>query len=97
MAIRQNLSLLSSEFFADCQIQAFGDMRLCPRSPLTNLLVMGAAIAYFGRDGSELLPLLHGDRVVVDTGLASVKESNNNPFEIERLIDRGLEVFTRQD
>ena len=56
-----------------------------------------AAIAYFGKNGSELFPLRRGDRLVVDMSLASVKAGNTNPFEIEKLLARGVDVFTRRD
>lgn len=56
-----------------------------------------AAIAYFGHDGAKLLPLKRGDRLVVDMSLATVKAGGTNPYEIEKLIARGVKVFTRRN
>ncbi len=56
-----------------------------------------AAIAYFGHDGAKLLPLKRGDRLVVDMSLATVKAGSTNPYEIEKLIARGVTVFTRRN
>ena len=54
-----------------------------------------AAIAYFGQDGAKLFPLKNGDRLVVDMSSATVKAGSTNPYEIEKLIKRGVAVFTR--
>jgi hypothetical protein len=54
-----------------------------------------AAIAYFGRGGAKLVPLRHGHRLVVDMSPATVKVGSTDPFEIEKLIRRGVVVFTR--
>lgn len=54
-----------------------------------------AAIAYFGQDGAKLLPLKRGDCLVVDMSPATVKTGSTNPYEIEKLIKRGVKVFTR--
>jgi hypothetical protein len=56
-----------------------------------------AAIAYFGYDGANLLPLKRGDRLVVDMSPATVKAGSTNPHEIEKLMARGVEVFTRRN
>ncbi len=56
-----------------------------------------AAFAYFGHDGAKLFPLKRGDRLVIDMSLATVKVGGTNPFEIEKLIKRGIQVFTRSN
>lgn len=56
-----------------------------------------AAFAYFGQDGAKLLPLKNGDCLVVDMSPATVKAGTTNPHEIEKLIKRGIRVFTRQN
>ncbi len=56
-----------------------------------------AAIAYLGKDGARLLPLKKGDRIVVDMNPATVKAGGTDPNEIERLIKRGVLVFTRRN
>jgi len=56
-----------------------------------------AAIAYLGTNGAKLLPLRRGHRLVVDMSLASVKAGNTNPYEVEKLIRRGVKAFTRRD
>jgi len=55
------------------------------------------AVAYLGTDGSTLLPLKKGDRLVVDMSIATVKSGITNPHEIEKLIKRGVQVFTRSN
>jgi hypothetical protein len=54
-----------------------------------------AAIAYFGQDGAKLFPLKRGDCLVVDMSLATVKAGSTNPYEIEKLAKRGVNVYTR--
>jgi len=54
-------------------------------------------VAYLGTDGSKLIPLKKGDRLVVDMSIATVKSGGTNPHEIERLIKRGVQVFTRRN
>jgi phosphatidylserine/phosphatidylglycerophosphate/cardiolipin synthase-like enzyme len=55
------------------------------------------AVAYLGSDGAKLLPLKKGDRLVVDMSPATVKSGTTNPFEIEKLIKRGVKVFARRN
>lgn len=55
------------------------------------------AVAYLGNDGSKLLPLKKGDRLILDMSLATVKAGTTNPFEVEKLIKRGVKVFTRRN
>lgn len=54
-------------------------------------------VAYLGTDGSKLLPLKKGDRLVVDMSIATVKAGATNPHEVEKLIKRGVQVFTRRN
>lgn len=54
-------------------------------------------VAYLGTDGSKFLPLKKGDRLVVDMSIATVKAGATNPHEIQKLIKRGVQVFTRRN
>lgn len=54
-----------------------------------------AAIAYCGQDGAKLFPLKRGDCLVVDMSLTTVKAGSTSPYEIEKLVKRGVKVFTR--
>jgi hypothetical protein len=54
-----------------------------------------AAIAYLGSGGSDYLPLRKGDTLVVDLSLGAVKQGVTDPREIKKLVDRGVDVFTR--
>ena len=56
-----------------------------------------AAIAYVGQRGATLLPLRRGDRLVVDMSLAAVKAGSTDPREIEKLIRRDVQAFTRRN
>jgi hypothetical protein len=56
-----------------------------------------AAIAYFGQGGAKLLRLRHGHRLVVDMSPATVKAGATDPREVEKLINRGVDVFTRRN
>ena len=55
------------------------------------------AVAFLGTEGSKLLPLKRGDRLIVDMSPAIVKSGATNPFEVEKLIKRGVKVFTRRN
>lgn len=54
-----------------------------------------AAIAYFGKGGAKLLPLRRGDRLVVDMSPATVRAGGTDPREIEKLMKKGVQAFTR--
>ena len=54
-------------------------------------------VAYLGTDGSKLLPLKKGDRLVLDLSIATVKAGATNPHEVEKLMKRGVQVFTRRN
>jgi hypothetical protein len=54
-----------------------------------------AAVAYLGSGGADLLPLKKGDILVVNLGLQTVKQGATSPKEIQRLVKRGVVVFTR--
>ncbi len=56
-----------------------------------------AAVAYFGQEGSRLLPLNSGHRLVVDMSITTVRAGGTDPREIEKLIRRGVKVFTRRN
>lgn len=53
------------------------------------------AIAYLGQGGADRLPLKSGSRLVVDISKKTVKAGGTDPREIKKLIERGVEVFTR--
>jgi len=56
-----------------------------------------AAIAYLGQGGAKLLPLRNGDRLVVDMSPATVRAGGTDPREVEKLIERGVQAFTRRN
>ena len=56
-----------------------------------------AAIAYFGQGGARLLPLRKGDRLIVDMSPAIVHAGGTDPREVEKLMLRGVKVFTRRN
>lgn len=56
-----------------------------------------AAVAYFGQGGSRLLPLKKGDRLIVNMSIATVRAGATDPREIEKLINRGVLVFSRRN
>jgi hypothetical protein len=56
-----------------------------------------AAIAYFGQGGANLIPLRAGDRLVVDMSPATVRAGGTDPREVEKLIQRGVQAFTRRN
>jgi hypothetical protein len=56
-----------------------------------------AAIAYLGQGGARLLPLRSGDRLVVDMSPATVRAGNTDPREVEKLVQRGIQAFTRRN
>jgi len=55
------------------------------------------AVAYLGTDGSKILPLKRGDRLVVDMSIVTVKAGATNPREIEKFMKRGIQVFSRRN
>jgi len=56
-----------------------------------------AAIAYFGQGGARLLPLRSGDRLIVDMSPATVRAGGTDPREVEKLMRRGVQAFTRRN
>jgi len=56
-----------------------------------------AAIAYFGSNGARLLPLRRGHCLIVDMSVGTVKAGATNPHEIEKLLRKGVRVFTRRN
>jgi hypothetical protein len=53
------------------------------------------AVAFLGTGGADLLPLKKGDALVVDLGIETVRQGLTSPKEVQRLIRRGVRVFTR--
>jgi phospholipase D-like protein len=56
-----------------------------------------AAIAYVGIGGAKMIPLQKGHRLVVDLSMPTVRAGSTNPYEIEKLVTRGVQVFTRRN
>jgi hypothetical protein len=56
-----------------------------------------AAIAYLGQGGAKLLPLRRGHRLVVDMSPPTVRSGGTDPREVEKLIRRGVQAFTRRN
>ena len=56
-----------------------------------------AAFAYFGKDGAKLLPLRRGDRLIVDMSEATVRGGSTDPHEVEKLVRRGVQAFSRRN
>jgi hypothetical protein len=56
-----------------------------------------AAIAYLGQSAAELLPLRSGDRLIVDMSPATVRAGSTDPREVEKLMRRGVQSFTRRN
>lgn len=56
-----------------------------------------AAIAYFGQNGASLFPLQRGHRLIVDMSPHTVKAGSTDPREIEKLDQRGVEIFSRRN
>jgi phosphatidylserine/phosphatidylglycerophosphate/cardiolipin synthase-like enzyme len=54
-----------------------------------------AAIAYFGQKGATLLPFRKGQHLVVDLSIPSVRAGRSDPREVEKLLHRGVVVFSR--
>ena len=56
-----------------------------------------AAVAFLGNGGADLLPLKKGDTLVVNLGLQTVRQGATSPREVQRLMRRGVMVFTRSN
>lgn len=54
-----------------------------------------AAVAFLGSGGADILPFKKGDSLVVNLGMQTVSQGLTSPIEIQRLIRRGVHVFTR--
>lgn len=53
-----------------------------------------AAVAYFGKKGSKLLPLEKGSRLVVDASEQAVASGQTCPDELLKLVNKEVEVFS---
>ena len=53
-----------------------------------------AAIAYFGTDSHELLPLKEGDTLVCDVSERAVKNGSTNPTALKEFVDEGVDVWS---
>ena len=56
---------------------------------------VNAAVAYLGKDGSRLVPLKKGDRLVVDMSIGAVRQGVTDPREVQKFMKRGVRVFSR--
>ena len=54
-----------------------------------------AAVAYLGSGGADLLCLKKGDTLVVNMGMQTVTQGITSPREVQRLMQRGVTVFSR--
>ena len=52
------------------------------------------AVAYFGTNGSQLLPLHQGSRLVVDASEKAVKSGQTNPTSILTIMKKGVAVYS---
>lgn len=65
------------------------------RSRVKHAKSVKAAVAFVGAGGADLLPLKRGDTLVVNLGMNTVEQGLTTPKEIQRLLRRGVRVFTR--
>lgn len=52
------------------------------------------AVAFFGKDGPDLLPLVPGSHLVVNASVAAVKQGLTHPDSLKRMIDSGVLVYS---
>lgn len=53
------------------------------------------AVAYFGRDGCDLLPLSAGSRLVVDASEAALKSGQTYPAGLLKLYRKGVAIYSK--
>jgi len=51
------------------------------------------AVAFFGTEAAKQLPLKNGSTLVVNLAEKTLKAGLTNPFELEKLVNRGVEVY----
>jgi PLD-like domain len=66
--------------------------QLSKKSKLTKV-----AVAYFGTNGAKQLNLKKSDTLIVAMSINNVKMGQVNPFEIEKLYKKGVNIFTVQN
>lgn len=54
------------------------------------------AVAYFGSDGANLLPLKKGDILVVDASEKTVINGGTDPKSLHILYDKGVRIFSKE-
>ena len=54
------------------------------------------AVAFFGTDGANLLPLKNGDILVVDASEKTVMNGGTDPKALHILLDKGVRVFSKE-
>lgn len=52
------------------------------------------AVAYFGKGASEQLPLKKDDILVIAMGLDNVRCGQVSPYEVEKLFNKGVKIYT---
>lgn len=52
------------------------------------------AVAYFGKGGAEMLPLISGSCLVVDASELAVKTGQTSPKELMKLYDKGVSIYS---
>ena len=55
------------------------------------------AVAYLGKNASKYLHLGLGDVLVVDASENNIRSGNTNPYEIEKYIKNGVELFSYEN
>jgi hypothetical protein len=51
-------------------------------------------VAYIGAGAADLLPLNEGNLLITDMSLASVRAGRTNPFEIEKYLEKDVEIHS---
>lgn len=54
------------------------------------------AVAYFGSDGANLLPLKKGDILVVDASEKTVRNGSTDPKALHILLDKGVRIYSKE-
>ena len=55
------------------------------------------AVAYFGQNGAEMLPLNEGSVLLVDASEKAVKSGQTSPNELLKLYHNGVKIYSQED
>ena len=55
------------------------------------------AVAYFGQNGAEMLPLKEGSTLLVDASEKAVKSGQTCPDELLKLYNKGVKIYSLED